>query len=185
MKKNIDFTTEKLIQLGFAASPHGIRGAASLVLENLDDSVLEKGMSVLLKPSNFKSTHKSTLKNEGEVFTISDISFGNKVICSFKEVNDRNRLEEILPFEIYVSRDQFPEADDDEYFITDLIGLEVLDHESREKIGKVARYFDNGAQIVLTLNLFGKYVDLPFIDNFFPEVDVENKYITLISPEEV
>lgn len=176
--KNAD---NKMIKLGHASAPHGIKGEVTFVLENAEDSVLENGVKVLLVPHSAKSK----LLKEGEFFCIQKISFGNKVICFLEGVDSRNKIEEILPFEIYISRDQFPEADEGEYYISDLIGLDVLDHETREKIGVVAKYYDNNAQIVLSVRSQNTYIELPFIDNFFPEVEVEKGFITMVQPEEV
>lgn len=180
-KSAMENNEKKYIKLGFATAPHGIKGAATFSLENLEDSVLENGMMVLLKPAG----PKSKIVNEGQEFKILNISFGNKAICYLEGVDDRNKIEAILPFEIYVTRDQFPEADEGEYYISDLIGLDVIDHESREKIGVVAKYYDNSAQIVLSVRVGVTYVELPFIDNFFPEVNINEGFISMIRPEEI
>lgn len=176
--KNIE---KKYIKLGFASSPHGIKGASTLNLENLEDSVLENGMIVLLKPAG----PKSKIVNDGQEFKILNISFGNKAICYLEGIDDRNKIEAILPFEIFVTRDQFPEADEGEYYISDLIGLDVIDHETREKLGVVSKYYDNNAQIVLSVRVGVTYVELPFIDNFFPEVNVDEGFISMVRPEEI
>ncbi len=170
-----------LVQLGFCTKPHGIKGGVTLHLENSEDSVLKNGMEVTL----FPRTAESKIPDEGQLFKIKNISFGNKPICYFEDLVDRNITESIIPFDVYVDRDCFPELDDGEFYIADLIGLDVIDSETREKLGRVTRYFDNTAQIVLTMNINNEIIDLPFIDQFFPEVDVEAGYIVVVRPEVV
>ena len=53
-------------------------------------------------------------------------------------------------------------------------------------IGTVYRTFDNGAQTVVTIKLHsGKLVDIPFVENFIPVVDIDNKEIGVHMPHYV
>ena len=168
-----------LIEMGFCAKPHGIKGAFTFVLSNSDDSCLEKGVKLTLFPSN----PNSSLSEDGEVFTIKSISFGNKVISYLEEVSDRNRVEEIIPFTIKVSRDLFPEVDEDEFYLVDLIDLEARDHSNGEVLGKIKDFYDNTAQTILVIKAPGKEVlELPLIDQFFPELNIEEGYVTVNPP---
>ena len=81
-----------LVELGVARSAHGIKGAASIVLYNPQDSILKSGMRVTLLPFDASSS----LSASGSSFTISKIQFGNKTIIYFEEVQDRNQLEMIF-----------------------------------------------------------------------------------------
>lgn len=88
----------------------------------------------------------------------------------------------MVPFDIYISRDQLPDLDDGEFYLEDLVGLQVVS-PSGEKIGKVKSYFDNGAQTVLVIQKPKGRVELPFVDAFFPEVDLENGVVVMLDPE--
>ena len=79
----------------------------------------------------------------------------------------------------------FVEANDDEVFLSDLLGLTVV-NESKEEIGIIENYYDHGAQPVLVIKMnIGDNVELPFVEAFFPEVDIENSTIVMIDPEVV
>lgn len=167
-----------LIELGYCHRPHGIKGEFSFHLFNRQESVLKKGMQVSLFPVD----QRSSLKKEGEVFTIKKISFGNKTIVSLAQVTDRNRAEEIIPFSIHVSRESFPEAEEGEFYLSDLIGLKVLDNQSGEEIGQVKDISDNSVQVILEIR--GKInTDLLFLEQFVPEVDIEGGFIKVNIPE--
>lgn len=168
----------KLIELGSCMRPHGIAGAFSAHFFNSEGSALEKGLKLTL----FPKSQASSIDSRGESFTVKSVRFGNKAIISFEEVTDRNRAEEIIPFKIFISRDQLPEPEDDEFYIEDLIGMKVLS-QSGEEIGVLENYFDNGAQLVVTIKKARGKVEVPFVESFFPECDFENRVLTFIEPE--
>lgn len=171
---------DNLIKLGFVANPHGIKGEAELRLFNNDDSVLEDGTMVFL----FPSSPKSKISKVGEEWKINKIRFGNKVICQFDGIKDRTHLESLLPFEIYMDREAFPETDEDEIYLVDLIDMDVVNEEG-EVIGKLESFSDNGMQYLLDLRVGpnGEKITLPYVDAFFPKIDMEKKQITVILPE--
>ena len=172
---------ENLIRMGFVAHPHGIKGEAELRLlnPNLDECVLEKDMQVFL----FPSSDKSKLSAKGEEWVIEDLRFGNKVICRLKGIVDRTHLESLIPFEVYLDRINFPEIEDDEVYLVDLINMEVVS-PSGEELGKLESFSDNGMQYLFEVRLTtGEKITLPYVDAFFPEIDMENKKIVMIMPE--
>ena len=87
----------------------------------------------------------------------------------------------MLPFEFKVSRELFPEPEEGEFYINDLIGMEVFEAGTDRQLGIVSKYFDNGAQIILTIR-GARSFDIPFVDHFVPEVDVEANKIWVVVP---
>lgn len=173
---------DQLIKLGFVANPHGIKGEAELRLINPDpnESVLDDEMKVWLYPSSAKSK----LNKDGEQWMIQKLRFGNKVICQFEGIQDRTHLESLIPFEIYLEREAFPETDEDEVYLVDLVDMEVVNEEG-EVIGKLESFSDNGMQYLFNVRVgpTGELVTLPYVETFFPKIDMEKKQITMISPE--
>jgi 16S rRNA processing protein RimM len=172
---------DKLIKLGFVAHPHGLKGEAELRLlnTNYEESVLQDGLSVWI----FPSSSKSKVKEFGEKWVIEKIRFGNKVICQFEGMKDRTHLESFIPFEIYLEREAFPEPEDDEVYLVDLIDMDVVNEEG-VVVGKLESFSDNGMQYLFEVRLNqGEKIVLPYVDSFFPEIDLKNKKITMIMPE--
>ena len=172
---------EQLIKLGFVAHPHGIKGEAELRLinNNPDESVLDDGMKLWL----FPSSPKSKINPKGEEWTITKVRFGNKTICQFEGIKDRTHLESLIPFEFYLDREAFPEPDDGEVYLVDLIDMDIVSPEG-ELLGKLESFSDNGMQYLLDVRMTtGELMTLPYVDAFFPETDVENKKITMIMPD--
>ena len=168
MHQNIEF-----VQLGYCSGVHGIKGGLVFTLFNSEDSVLKKGQEILLKQAD----------KEPKIWVIADISFGNKVIVYLEGIKDRTDAEKLLPFSIYFPRESFPEIGDSEYYLTDLVGLEIFDHSTKKRLGKVLGFFENKKQVILSLTVNGEKMDLPFIKNFFPVIDLLGKRLEINLPE--
>lgn len=169
---------DQFIEMGYCAKPHGIKGQFQFHLYNTEDSSLVNGVRLKLVPTN----ERSSLSKDGEFFTLSKIQFGNKVIASLKDIEDRNQVESMIPFTIFIDRVDFHELDEDEIYLTDLVGLKAID-KNKNPIGIVSRFYDNGAQTVLVISKDrGGEIELPFIEIFFPEVNIEEKFIVVHDP---
>ena len=167
----------KLVELGQCKKAHGIKGGFVFTLLS-QDSVLAKGIEILLQPLSADSK----IQKSGEKYKIQNISFGNKVICYLVDVQDRNKVESLIPFKIFLDRNEFPKLKDDEFYIDDLIGLKAMDLNDSE-VGKVEGHYDNGAQVVLVVRIDSELIDIPFVESFVPEVNIDKGEITVIIPE--
>ncbi len=165
------------LKLGTCHKPHGIKGGFSFHLYNSQDSTLKKKSKIHLIPMG-----SSSIAPEGEEFSIKLIQFAKKSICYLEGVEDRNVVESMLPFEIWIERSKLPKLTKDEFYLEDLIGLKLINADKAE-CGFVKNYYDNGAQIVLLLELPSGELELPFIDNFFPEINWKKKEMSFIAPE--
>lgn len=166
------------IHIGHCTSPHGIKGELSLVLYSPEDSVLEKGMVITLTP---RST-ASSVPVDGKEFKISAISFGNKAIARLEGVLDRTTVEGMVPFDIHMDREMLPETEDDEYYVNDLLGLEVYNYFTKELLGRVMDFYENGAQVVLKIKTDKEILEVIFISNFVPVVEIEKNRMEIIPP---
>ncbi len=168
----------KLIELGNCQKPHGIKGGFLFHLYNQTESTLKKSLKITLVPLS----EESSLKPEGELFKIEKISFGNKTVCYLEGVSDRNQTEAMVPFKILIERSLFPQTKEGEFYVTDLLGLEVHSQEGFK--GEIFDFYDNGAQIVFVIKgSDGELIDIPFTKQFFPVVDVANQTIEIVIPE--
>jgi len=172
---------QKMVTLATAFHPHGLKGEIELRLlnTNYNESVLEEGMTVWVFPHN----EKSQVPKTGLQWKISKLRFGNKVLCVFEGIKDRTHLESFLPFEVHLPREAFPETDEDEVYLVDLVDLDVVSPEG-VKLGTLESFSDNGMQYLFDVRLEdGTLITVPYVDAFFPEVNVEEKKIVMIMPE--
>lgn len=102
------------------------------------------------------------------------------VRAKIKGIKDRNEAEALIGTELYISKDLLPELDEeDEFYHSDLIGLDVKLRKDNSVIGSVAGLYNFGAGdiIEIKLNDTNKTEMIPFNDAYVPEVNIKNGYI--------
>ncbi|MFO0986691.1 MAG: ribosome maturation factor RimM [Alphaproteobacteria bacterium] len=105
------------------------------------------------------------------------------VLARLSGVADRNAAEALRGLRLYVPRAALPEANEDEFYHADLIGLPV---ETREgaPLGSVRAVLNFGAGDILELrDENGREILLPFSDAAVPEVDLARGRIVASPPE--
>ncbi len=104
----------------------------------------------------------------------------NFAIVKFEGINDINEIVKFKGERLFVlKQDAIKTLSKDEFLIEDLIGCSVI-NELGEKLGTVVNVSTNNAQDILNIkNLIGKIDLVPFVGEFFPKVDIQNKTITI------
>ena len=108
----------------------------------------------------------------------------NFAIIKFDGIDDINELMQYKGQRLFVPKQiALNKLEKDEFLIQDLIGC-IVYNENNEKIGEVTNISTNSSQDLLNIkNLIGKVDLVPFVNEFFPVVDIENKKI-IIKPIE-
>ncbi|MCW8916688.1 MAG: ribosome maturation factor RimM [Magnetovibrio sp.] len=107
----------------------------------------------------------------------------DQLVVRIKGVDDRNAAEALNGLELYMSRDQLPKTDEDEYYLSDLIGLdaELVDGTP---FGQVVEADDYGGGPFLEVKAEGQAAVLvPFTKAAVPVVDIEGKKVVIDPPE--
>lgn len=95
---------------------------------------------------------------------------GQFLLASLDGVDDRNASEALQGMEVAVLREEMPEADEDEYYWDELVGLEVTNIQG-EALGRVVGLLETGAHDVLQVQ--GERMRLiPFVEIYIQSVDV-------------
>lgn len=111
-------------------------------------------------------------------------SSGGEYIAEIQNISDRTRAETFRNQDIFVTRDKLPETDDGEYYIDDLIDMNVIDTNNNE-IGIVIDISNFGASDLLNIkHKNGKSFFCPMADPFLVDVDLENQKIVIDQFEE-
>lgn len=156
---------EELFKVGVITSTHGIRGEVKVFPTTDDVKRFKKCKELLL------DTGKGTLPVEVEGVKF----FKQFVIIKLKGFDSINDIEAYKGKELYVTRANAVKLKKDEYFIADLIGVEVFD-EKDEKLGALEDVMQTGANDVYVIRLSdGKELLLPAIKECILSVDVEEK----------
>ena len=148
-----------------------------------EESVLGAGMKIELRPCNTESS----LPPEGRRYILTKIQRQKKVAW-LEGISKREEVEELTPFDIFLKREDFPPLPGKEgsFYLADLLGLKAIDHQSKREIGVVASSSNNSTQTLLTIHREGKALfTLPFVDAFFPVIDVQAGRIEVVPPQMV
>lgn len=155
------------VQLAVIGAAHGTRGELRVKTFTGDPMALAE--------------YGPLYDSSGRVFEVLDIRPAKTVVVvRFRGVNDRNMAEALNGTTLFIDRSQLPQdLDEDEYYHSDLIGLEAIDAEGN-KHGRVSAMFDFGGGDLLELTIPGKRPMLiPFTLVAVPEVDVKAGHIVI------
>ena len=133
--------------------------------------------------NRIKNAHKVYMQDSPnrEILEIEHVRLSkNFAIVKFKGIDDINSLIEFKGQRIFALKDEvLKKLDKNEFLIKDLINCEVVNEEN-EKIGTVVDVSENAAQNLLHIkNTIGKIDLVPFVDEFFPMVNIQDKKIVI------
>ena len=160
------------ISIGKITNFFGIKGEAKVGFDNESQIKKAKVVYMLDDESNCELKIKSIRFHK------------NFAIIKFDGIDDINDLLQFKGQRIFIPKQTaLNQLDKDEYLIQDLIGCVVF-NENNEKIGEVVNISTNSSQDLLNIkNGFGQVDLVPFVNEFFPVVDIKNKKI-IIKPIE-
>ena len=134
--------TDDLLQVGAITTTHGVRGEVK-VFPTTDDV---KRFSKLKEVEMEKGNGTITLHVQHVKY------FKNMVIVKFKEFDSMNDVESLRGKKLYVTRENAVKLSKDEYFIADLIDINVIDEEKGLK-GVITDVIQTGANDVYEITL--------------------------------
>jgi 16S rRNA processing protein RimM len=168
---------DDLIQVGHITGAYGLRGGIRVSPYSLDaDALLSVKTWWLDKPSLRPVRVRNAKSHSGDV------------TATLVDVTDREMAEALKGATVQVSRADFPELPEDEYYWTDLIGLDTVNLQG-EALGKVTDMMHNGAQSILRItpeadpnaapDAKAPERLVPFVDQYVKTVDLQARLITL------
>ena len=113
---------------------------------------------------------------------------GTGIVAQFEQVPDRNIAETMNGVTLWVEQDVLPEPDEDEYYWSDLVGLQVL-NEQDEYLGDITEMFETGAHDIMRVAATSDSLDneerlIPWHKQTVIAVDMMNKIVTVAWPSD-
>ena len=107
------------------------------------------------------------------------------VVCRAREVETREQAEALRGLKLFIPRSVLPDPDEDEFYVTDLIGL-ALRSPDGEALGTIRSVQDFGAGDLLEVQPpeGGATWYLPFTREAVPEVRLADGLVVAVKPEE-
>jgi 16S rRNA processing protein RimM len=112
--------------------------------------------------------------------TVSDMRLDRRMLfVKFKGYNDRTAVEFMQDAEVFVDKDQVADLDEDEWWVTDLVGLPAYT-TSGAAIGTISGIIDAGNQILeISAGGDGKTILVPFVKDLVPVVDIKGRRVEI------
>ena len=160
---------EQLLQVGVISSTHGVRGEVKVFPTTDDVKRFKKLKKVIL------DTGKEQLPLE-----IEGVKFSKQfVILKFRGIDNINDIEKYKGKRLLVDREHAVKLKKDEYFIADMIGMDVFT-EDGELFGALKDVMETGANDVYIIEMSdGKEVLVPAIKQCILDVDIENRKMVI------
>ena len=156
---------EDMLRVGVITSTHGIKGEVK-VFPTTDD------------PARFKKLKECVIAGKrGNInVTVQSVKFFKQfVILKFKEFDNINDIERYKRCPLLVERKDAVELEEDEYFIADMIGIEVVTEDDKP-FGTLKDVMETGANDVYVIDTdeHGEVL-VPAIRECILDVDIENQ----------
>ncbi len=141
--------------------------------------------SFCANPADIGTYGPFSSEDGGRTFAISILrAIKNGFAGRIEGIDNREEIEALKGTRLYVPLARLPNLPDDEFYHSDLIGLDVYD-TGGERLGEVRAVHDHGAGDLL--EIFGKgwrsTVLLPFTKEVVPTVDLDAKRIVTDPPD--
>lgn len=162
----------QLILMGVIGKPHGVRGQMRVHV-------------YAETPERLAAHHLSDAKGRqfavewahGNVAWVSALANGQK-----RRITDRNEAASLTNLELFLPRSALPTTEEDEFYLTDLIGLTARS-QTGETLGTVVNVLDYGAGASLEITPGGWLI--PFNRACVPQVEIEGGYVVVNPPAEI
>ena len=166
---------DDLTQVGYVSGAYGVTGSIRVTPFSADaDALLTVKTWWLDKPALHPVVVRTTKMHGGDV------------VAQLAGVVGRDASEALKGAAVSIPRSQFPQLPADEFYWSDLIGLDVVNLQG-EALGQVTDMMHNGAQSILRIRpMAAESSDttaperlIPFVEQFVKTVDREARKITV------
>jgi len=164
--------TDRLILMGVIGKPHGVRGLVRV------NSFAEEANSLEAYPLTDRTGRRFALTwLHDNVAQLSEVTPGGR-----RPITDRTEVETLTNLELFAPRSALPEAEEEEFYLSDLIGLKAKS-ETGAELGTIAAVHDYGGGS--SLEIMPGALLVPFTRAAVPVVDIAAGHVIVIPPTEV
>lgn len=184
---------EDLVEVGRVGDAYGIQGMVRIIpFSDQETVLLDVNCWWLMRTDR----HGKVLEPMRDAQLVRSRVQGSAIVAKLKDIADRDQAQSLKGMTVYISRADFPQVEEDEFYWVDLIGCSVYSSNTSPEtlIGIVVEVSDNGAHGVLHvqrqhLNVMGELENMinakgravvtliPFVKQTIPIVDLDKHYI--------
>lgn len=159
---------EQFLQVGVITSTHGLKGEVKVFPTTDDPGRFRQLKEVILE----RKRERLNLNVEGVKF------FKQFVIVKFQGIDSIDDVEPYVKCSLLVTRENAVPLEEGEYFIADLIGLDVVTDEGAH-FGTLKDVLQTGANDVYVVDHNGAEVLLPVTRECVLDIDLERRIVTV------
>ncbi len=162
-----------LLEVGVVVGTHGLRGDLKIRTLPTGDLALPGARTVYLKDSKGSLVHYDAVRSTPHK---------KHILLRLSGLDKLSDVEPLLGSSVWMEKEALPQLDADQFYWSDLEGLEVIDRQ-KGAIGHVVGMFTTPAHDILELD--GPYgeVLIPAIEPFLVELDREHKQLHVDLPQ--
>ena len=166
-------TDNKLILVGQVAGGFGVKGEVRVTAYTTEPKTL-LSFGVLLRADGSPGLTLISARPEKTA-----------VVGRAKEIATKEQADALRGLKLYIHRDRLPEPDEDEFYLTDLVGLEARDPDG-VVLGSIRAVQNFGADDMLEIApaTGGPTWYLPFTREAAPELHIAEGWLLAVPPEE-
>jgi len=165
--------TDNLILVGQVGGAFGVRGEVKIT------TFTGEAMALV--------AYSPLLRSDGSIgLTLTGARPDKKgVVARAKEITTKEQADALRGLKLFVPRERLPEPDEDEFYLSDLIGLEVRD-ASGATLGRVKSVpnFGAGDLLEITPATGGQTWYLAFTHHTVPELHIADGWLLVAPPAE-
>jgi len=166
-----DLERDDFIPLGKITKPHGIRGEVKIYPYSGN-------------PEQFVGAYRHVYMAAGNQGPLIEQTIerarvqGKQVLAKFKNCLDRTAAEHFVGREVFVQKDNLPEIGEDEFYLHELEGKELVDI-SGAFLGISSHILTSGGQDLLIVHNQGREYMVPVVGEFIKFIDTDRVVLDL------
>ena len=163
---------EDCFELGYIVKHRGLNGELTVVFD-ADDPDRYVGIDAVFIEE----------KEELVPYIIESVSTHNdKFIIKLEEVDHPEVAANMKGCKLFLPLEVLPKLQDEEYFLHDLVGYNLID-EQKGDLGSIENIYDLNNNILIALIYQGKEVLIPINDSIVKNVDKSKKVVYTLLPD--
>ena len=161
-----------LVAVGKVVRTHGIRGALKVVPYGETLGEMEAGEKLFsIEDSGQRQLTLVSLNSQKRV-----------LIVQFEEIDGMDQAQALTGKDLFIDKDRLPRLPSGEYYHFQLIGLSVETREGKP-LGTLSTVLETGGNDVYVVEMGGKELLIPAIEEVIGEVDLLNGKLIVDLPE--
>lgn len=160
-----------LVPLAVVTGAHGVRGELRVKLLNPSSDLLTSRASVWLRAGAAAEARRIELRSV-------HVHQPGLLLLRIDGCHDRDAASALRGSELCVARSELPALEPDEFYLVDLVGLDVQLPDGT-KIGAVERTLEYPAAQVACVRVEGGVIEVPLFAPYLVSVDVEQRVVTV------